>query len=274
MEKDDNKNMENWEDVKGKKTGASTIIIIVLVLIILGLGCFIFLNKDSIFASKGNEKESKEVIDNEKEESVSFSDSELAKYVEYISPVSIGPSALLYNANSVDSSLLSASKKIEYIGSLIYSKATYSDDYHYSIITEEDVKKAVEEVYGPNTYEKAVFNLGCGDYNLKEDGKYYSQTGCGGTTMLMAKNIVLDYKATKSKLEITTGYALYDGSDDTIYKDYDQNIALEKISGSDNRDDYLTNFIKNNPDKVSHIVYTFTSEDGKSYYFQGFKNNK
>ena len=46
MEKEEEENMEKWNDVKSKN---NTPIIIILVLIILGLGIFIFLNKDKLF---------------------------------------------------------------------------------------------------------------------------------------------------------------------------------------------------------------------------------
>ncbi len=92
----------------------------------------------------------------------------------------------------------------------------------------------------------------------------------------MVSNVIIGYKATNSKLEITTNYAFFDGSDNKIYKDYNKTNALADYS-SNNPDDitnYMKEYVKNNKDKLNSIVYTFESKDGRNYYFTGFVNNK
>lgn len=262
--------MEN----ENKNSKKSVVIIIVLLLVIASLVGYIVVDK-CLSSSNGSNQNSGNTNGKENvEEKVSFSDSELEKYVNYIKQSSIGPSALLYNTSYVNVSNLSTADKIKYIGLLVYSKHTSSSDYMYDIIAESDVKNALEEVYGPNSYEKTAFNLGCGDYALNEaDGKYYSKTGCGGMSPTSVTNSVIDYTATKSKLEITTAYVFFDGSTNKIYKDYDKTIALGDYSGSD-ESTYMKEYIKNNKSNLYHIVYTFESKDGKNYYFTGFTNNK
>ena len=259
-----------------KKKGNGGIIALLLIIIVLLIGVIVLLiiKPDLLKANSNNSEPSQST----EEEKVVFSNSELEEYVNYIAPVSIGPSALLYDTSSVKASELSAGKKIEYIGSKVYDKHTSSADHKYSIISESDVKDAVEKVYGPNTYKKATFNLGCGDYTLNESEKnYYSQTGCGGTTATVAANTIIDYKATKSKLEITTAYAILDGTN-KIYKDYNKTIALDDYTNSNSTMTDakvgLQEYIKNNKDKLSKIIYTFESSDGINYYFTGFENNK
>lgn len=265
---------------KKKKSNVGLIILVVILLLACaGMGAFIFVNKDKLTTKDNSSvnEQMKNKNQKEVEESVTFSDSELEKYVNYISPVSIGPSAAIYDADTVTAKNLSAAKKIEYIGSKVYAKHTSTSDYQYNIISESDVKNAVEEVYGPNTYEKATFNLGCGDYTLNESEKnYYSKTGCGGTTATFVSNIVTDYKATKSKLEITTAYAFFDGMTNKIYKDYNKTISLDDYTGGSTEETnaYLKEYVKTNKDKLNTIVYTFESTDGSNYYFTGFKNNK
>ena len=162
---------------KKKSNGGLIALVVVLLLACAGMGAFIFINKDKLTSkenSSSNEQlKNKNQKEEKTEEMVTFSDSELEKYVNYILPVSIGPSALLYDTDSVSSKSLSAADKIKYIGSKVYSKHTSTSDYQYNIISENDVKNAVEEVYGPNTYERATFNLGCGDYTLNESEKNY-----------------------------------------------------------------------------------------------------
>ena len=90
----------------------------------------------------------------------------------------------------------------------------------YYNIEEKDVKNVVEEIYGPNTYEPTTFSLGCGEYTLN-NGKYtFKSGGCGGTSITFVSNVITGYEATKSKLEITTAYAFFDGGTKKIYKDY------------------------------------------------------
>lgn len=275
--------MEEQNEFRTKKKGnGTTIVIVLLVVAILGLTCYICYDKGILFSNKetttsGTDK--KENNNNQikpEDESVTFSDSELEKYVNYISPASIGPAALLYDTTAINSNSLSTVDKIKYIGTLVYSKHTSTSDYQYDVISENDVKNAVEEVYGPNTYEKTTFNLGCGDYTLNESEKnYYSQTGCGGSTATSVSNVVIDYKATKSKLEITTAYAFFDGMTNKIYKDYNKSIPLDEYTSSPTEiETYLKNYVKNNKEKLNTIVYTFESSNGINYYFTGFKNNK
>lgn len=275
--------MEEQNEFRTKKKGnGTTIVIVLLVVAILGLTCYICYDKGILFSNKetttsGTDK--KENNNNQikpEDESVTFSDSELEKYVNYISPASIGPAALLYDTTAINSNSLSTADKIKYIGTLVYSKHTSTSDYQYDVISENDVKNAVEEVYGPNTYEKTTFNLGCGDYTLNESEKnYYSQTGCGGSTATSVSNVVIDYKATKSKLEITTAYAFFDGMTNKIYKDYNKSIPLDEYTSSPTEiETGLKNYVKNNKEKLNTIVYTFESSNGINYYFTGFKNNK
>ena len=275
--------MEEQNEFRTKKKGnGTTIVIVLLVVAILGLACYICYDKGILFSNKETTTSGTDKTENNnnkikpEDESVTFSDSELEKYVNYISPASIGPAALLYDTTAINSNSLSTADKINYIGTLVYSKHTSTSDYQYDVISESDVKNAVEEVYGPNTYEKTTFNLGCGDYTLNENEKnYYSRTGCGGSTATSVSNVVIDYKATKSKLEITTAYAFFDGMTNKIYKDYNKSISLDEYTGSPSEiESSLKSYVKNNKEKLNTIIYTFESSNGINYYFTGFKNNK
>ena len=275
--------MVEQNDLVTKNKGKGvTIVIILLILVILSLICYICYDKGIIFGKRdpdlvtcvvpGNDEQNKN-----EDESVAFSDSELEKYVNYITPLNLGPSPLLYDVNTVSSKSLSAVDKIQYIGSYVYSKHISVSDYKYDIISENNVKSAVEEVYGPNSYQKATVNLGCGDYKLNESEKnYYARTGCGGSSSTSVSNVILGYKATKSKLEITTSYVFFDAMKNKIYKDYNKSVPLDDyvVGNTESIEQYLRKYIKNNKDKLSTIIYTFESSDGRNYYFTGFKNNK
>ncbi len=269
---------KNLKENKKKGNSLLIVIIILLIIIILDLAFYICYDKGIIFTKQ--EETSTEEKDKDKEdeeENVTFSDNELEEYIDYIRPISIGPSPLLYNTSYVNSSDLSAAEKIQYLGSYIYEKTTTSQDFAYNIISESDVEKAVSKVYGPNTYEKTKFNLGCGDYILNEtDHNYYSKNGCGGASSMFVGSSIIGYKATKSKLEITTAYVVYIGEKETIYKDYDGTISLETLRYDSTNDirEYLNEYAKNNQDKLYHIVYTFESNNGRNYYFKELKNDK
>ena len=275
--------MENQNELVTDKKGKGLIVLIVLlIVIILALICYICYDKGILFKNKEtsssntSEKEKNNTKNQNEDESVTFSDSELEKYVNYILPVSIGPSELIYDVDTISAANLSAADKIKYVGSYIYSKHTSTSDYQYDIISENDVKNILEEVYGPNSYEKATFNLGCGDFTFNDNEKnYYSKTGCGGTTATFVSNVITDYKATKSKLKITTTYAFYDAMTNMIYKDYNKSISLDDyaVGSSEDANTYLKDYVKNNKDKLNTIVYTFVSNDGVNYYFKEFVNN-
>ena len=201
---------------------------------------------------------------------VSFKDTELQEYVDYINPMSIGPSADLYNVDKVKARELTTAEKLKYIGNNQKKKKKHSADAQYSILKETDVKEVMEKIYGPNTYEQTSFSLGCGEYELRNDGSYYAQTGCGGATTTSVYNVIVDYKATTTRLEITTAYVFTDGMTNKIYKDYDKTIELDNYTENQNMKEY----IKNNRSKLNRIVYTFESKDGKNYYFRDLRNKK
>ena len=119
------------------------------------------------------------------------------------------------------------------------------------------------------TYDETVASF-------ENDKNYYSKTGCGGTTATYTSNVITGYKATKSKLEITTTYAFFNGETNTIYKDYNKTISLDTYTGGSTEETttYLDNYVKNNKDKLNTLVYTFESTNGRNYYFTGLKNNR
>ena len=276
------------KDIKKEENKKSHVLLITILIILLLVAFFGFgyalggtgivnkIKKQQDTKETKKEKEETEEKETTKEESVSFTESQLDKYVNYISPISSsGPSSLIYNVDKVEASKLSTKEKMNYVGHAIYEKTTKSSDFRYSIVAEEDVKKVVDEIYGNGTYERTSFNLGCTDYVFhNDDNKYYSETGCGGTSDTIVKNIVIDYKATKNKLEITTAYAFID-SESKIYKNYNKQVVLSENNVDFNKhEEFLENYIKENKDKLNHIVYVFESEDGTNYYFKEFTNNK
>lgn len=266
-------------------------LIIVIVILLLGLLCsigYICYDKGVFGGNKKDankdEKNTSELTPKTEDESVTLSDVKLENYINYINPVSIGPSEKLYNVSKVVASELTSREKIEYIGNNILMKEQGLTNEQYlnegngkydAYILESDVKSIVEKVFGNNSYEKTIFNLGCGDYNLNEsNGKYYTKTGCGGATQKIVSNTIIDYKATKSKLEITTAYVFFSGATNKIYKDYNLSIALDDYTDNGDAKSYLKDYIQKNKEKLNTIVYTFESKDGINYYFTELVNNK
>ena len=58
-----------------------------------------------------------------------------------------------------------------------------------------------------------------------------------------------------------------------IYKDFKLENALEDYSGEDT-ENYLSNYIKTNKEKLNKFIYTFESEDDKNYYFKELVHQK
>lgn len=232
--------------------------------------------KDKIIQEKDkkiNELEQK--IDGD--ESVDISKKEIEKYFNYISPTSVGgPSELLYNKKEVIADKLSLGEKIKYVSALLESKTTSSSDYSTENIKESDVKKILNEVYGPNTYQRTEFSLGCGTFKLnKKTGVYSAGTGCGGTSSIFDANEIINYKITSSKIEIVSAYAFFDGQKGKIYKDYNRKQAVDNYKGDETNATYkyLSNYVKKNKNKLNHLTYTFESSDGVHYYFKALKNS-
>ncbi len=252
------------------------IIIVILVVIILLLGGYIVKDKFLTKQEKNvntEEKTQKETKDNDElvEESIEMTEKALKNYLDRI-----GPDSKIISEDEVTVDTISLSEKIGYINPYISPKVKRSSDYSYEYIKEDDLKNMVNEVYGPNTYQKTTFNLGCGTFSLNEKTKLYTaQTGCGGTSATFESNEMINYKATKSKLEIVTAYAIYDGTTNKIYKDAAQKEVVGSYSSDGDTEEiqnYLDNYVKENKDKLNHITYKFESNDGDHYYFKGFTN--
>ena len=83
---------EKNEPVTKKKGKGTTIVIILLVIIVLGLVCYICYDKGILFSNRKKNTSSineKNKQNKSEDESITFSDSELEKYVNYISPMTI-----------------------------------------------------------------------------------------------------------------------------------------------------------------------------------------
>ena len=269
MKKDKNEQLEEKVERNTKHIWWLTIVMVVL-LVAAALGGY--LAGASRIANEVVEKNGN-IEEKTNEETVDFTIEEATKYINYIYPNSIGPADTIFNVKSIKAENLSVPEKLNYIGKYLYSKQQTSEDYSYSYLAENDVKKIMEEVYGPNTYKREKFSLGCGSYEYNEsEGRFAARTGCGGTTATLVNNIVIDFKTTKNNLEITTAYAFHNGENNKIYKDYNKTIELGEYSGQ-NVEDYLANYIRENKDNLNHITYIFESEDGNNYYFKEFRNS-
>ena len=269
---------------KKKSSKGLICLVIILLLVVCGLVGYIVYDKVVLSNPKDNTEE-KNIKNNSKkdekkeEESIDFSDAELEKYVGYFP----GAPGALQEKDEIKASTMSIGSKIHFISHMVLSKEQLlkpeefineGNSQYDAFILESDVKDAVELVYGPNTYSKTTFNLGCGDYVLNETaGKYYTKTGCGSTSAIIVSNEIIDYEATKSKLEITTSYAFLDGMTNKINKDY--GISIDDYNGDANTaKDYLKEYVKTNKDKLNHIVYSFESSDGVNYYFTSMIKKK
>jgi len=267
MKEDKNEQLEEKVERNTKHIWWLTIVMVVL-LVATALGGYL------VGASRvvNEVVEQKEQVEKQEEETVEFSTEELTKYVNYIYPSSIGPADTIFNVKSVKADNLSVAEKLNYIGANLYKKQKSSESYEYSYLDEADVKSLMEEVYGPNTYKREKFSLGCGTYEYKEnENRFAARTGCGGFTMTQVQNDVIDYKATKTRLEITTAYVFHNGDDHKIYKDYNLSNSLGEYKEQDVKE-YLSKYIKDNKDNLNHITYVFESEDGQNYYFKEFTN--
>ncbi len=79
---DKEKDMEQWNDVKDKKSKVKTIFIIVLLVIVIGLGAFIFLNRDSLLNKKDSKAKTDEVEKSDSKEIKSEKDIEEIKDID------------------------------------------------------------------------------------------------------------------------------------------------------------------------------------------------
>ena len=255
--------MENQKNNNIDRKTFINIILCVLVVILVG---YIIID---ISADKLKNKMEEPSIDIKPvENAIRISDDKLEQYVSYINPLSIGPSELIYNVDKVIAKELSIEDKIKYSGSYIYSKHTTSEDGQFDIISKEELKKALNTVYGPGNIYVDKFNLGCGDFVLRDDGNYYSETGCGGTSTTYVKSLITDYKATDKTIDITVVYAIYDGETNKLYKNYDKTSELKDFKGNQtNYQEKVDEYVKNNKDVLNQIIYTFEDIKG-GYYFK------
>ena len=255
------------------------VIICLLLLIIIFLGGYIVYDKAF---EKNNTTNTSNDTTNETADSSTYevllSDPEIEKYISYIMPK---PFSFISDKEYLNADSLSAKDKIEYARLSEYAELLFYTDQKYTPIntlSEEDVKNFVEKIYGPNTYSKTTFTLGCGEYVLNEvDHKYYYSkvTGCGGTTAGWEEyNTIIGYKKSDNKLEITTAYVRLRYDHKLFKKSGDSEPITTIPDNITDTDNYLKAYIQNNQDKLYHLIYTFESNDGINYYFKELKNTR
>lgn len=271
-----------------KKSKVMMTLVIILSMIVVVLGTYIVVDKLAIVRgteSKDNNEEKKDK--DEKKEEVTFTDARLQEFIDYIMPCGFEASEDIYGVDGFDATTSTSRDRMNYLCSYIvdksYDKQAYTSNdkngvrYDLRVVSEEIVRNRVELVYGPGVYERISFPSGCGAFKYDEsDGNFYSGTGCGGTSNLMVNRIIVGYKANKSKLEITTAYAIADFYTGKIYSDYEMTNEIYDIGSNDYTivENKLKEYVKENESKLNHIVYTYESSDGVNFYFTNFKNIK
>lgn len=268
------KDMVQWNDVKGNSGKATTaIIIVILLLAVIGLGTFIFMKKDVLFSAKEDNKEvekntTKEVekeeeeftLDDAKELLDKFGltlDSKLksSRWLEVYEGTNVTYNddfKLANAAANVDEGLIKTKTcdelyegkaKVEYNRYVLDSGNVCTKGDKSKIIDYNDLNKVYKELYGSDAPKKRISLVGMYykfyEYNSEEN--YYNQVqcgGCGGTngpTTIEFK--VRSANIDGNKLEIT--------------------VAYNRISGEERE----PNLEDSHLDEVPNYIVTFKKDD-------------
>lgn len=262
--------------MEGKKKGNKGLVILVVILLLacIGMGGFILLNKDKLFA-KGNTQ----TTDNKKTEEeddiktletndtlvkslYSMTQSEYDK-CEYI----IQPLVL----ENVGDKLTLSNMDDNYKGAIVYDYVTKAKE-----ISEENMKEAFEKVFGPNTYKvmNTIYFTALGSINYDSNNKKYTLTfdpneayyGC--VTHLYHKEKIINALQKDDIIQITTAYIFNGNFSAELYKDPHgkESLGVEMWICGENENKIL-DFIEEHKDELRQVTYTFKkSSDGNYYY--------
>lgn len=246
-EKEKEKDMEQWNDVKDKSSGkATTAIIILLLIIIIGLGVFIFIKKDVLFSNKEDNKQVEKNTNKEVKEEFSLEDAKNLLDKFGLTPDSKLKSSrgvevytgeqVTYNddfklanaAANVDEELVKTKTcdeiyegklKAEYNAYQLDSGNICTKGAESKIIDYKDLNKVYKELYGTDAPKKrfAITGLYYKFYDYNNEENFYNSVSCGacgGTTgpstiEFKVRSVNID----GDKLEITVAYNIVIGEE-------------------------------------------------------------
>lgn len=268
MEKSSNKNI------------GFIIVILILSIVVCVLSYFLFINKDFICKGDSNnnvvEKENDSVQEEDSTVELNIDNSYIKKLYSYVHfRVGINKKVYEYAKRSV--SEMSDYEKSS-LAANIYSSSAYSLNPNKTIdpamaIDEEAVKNAYELVFGEGTYKRMdSISYTCGSISYNASTKRYESPGggCGGTSVSFIDEAII--KATKynDRIEIVAANVLVHYVEKTYSKD---GQVLGTFTEQPSKEE-ITNFIRNNSDKLQQYTYTFKLGNDGFYYYDGFERTK
>ena len=263
-----------------KKKGNSGLIILVVILLVacVGMGCFIFINKDKLMSKENNETIEKTEKDINENKDLDINDtlvetlykmtrSDLDKCEYETQPLlieNVGDKLTLDNMND------------NYKGIIIYDYVEKNKE-----ISEEEMKKAYEKIFGPNTYKvmnkinfNAVGNINYDSANKKYILDFNPNEPWGCVTHLYNKEKVINATKNDDTIKITTAYIFNCSFSTELCKDSKGNEKMEQTMSISEDSNKILDFIEEHKNELHQLTYTFKKAEDGNYYYSEVERTK
>lgn len=254
------------------------IFVMVLLLICVGMGIFIFMNKDKKGEKEEqNQNEQVEKIDQTDEVTELDINDTLVQSLYKMTQSEYDKCGYLnqpLSLENVGDKLNSYNMTDDYKGKIIYDYVLPSKE-----ISEDNMKKAYEKVFGPNTYKvmNTIYFHALGNINYDSNNKKYILTfepeetwPC--VTHLYNKEVIINAVKNKNSIKITTAYVFNGHFKLDLYKDPKEKEPLGVAMSLS--DEEAISYIKEHKDELHQLTYTFTKADDKNYYYSEVERTK
>ena len=268
------------------------VVFVTFIIFVLVVGVvFVFLNREMLFNKfKNNNKVNDKVLvdDNKNEDSNNIK----YKYIDINSPYVehlfnlvhakvTGGDSTIYKNSSLSVSEMDSFYKFS-LASNLYDGLAFRNNYAQinevtAYLTEENVKKSYEFIFGLNTYKRSdTIPYTCTNMYFDTVSRNYITTNqvCGSISPFTSYEKVICAKKSNDELLITGAVVFAAGYDGSLCKDYECTTVIDSFASNETNNEYFYGYIEKNKDRLMQYTYKFKLNDDGFYYYQGFERTK
>lgn len=260
---------------KKKKNNASLIIVIsALLLIVIGMVFFVYANRGGTKSNHNAKSSTKSDEINDLDIHGPFVESIFVKTQSEFNQCGYATQPLLLE--NVGDLLTKNNMSDDYKGLLAFDYVTKNKE-----ISEDEMKKAFEEVFGENTYQAMnVINFDAlGSINYDASSKKYTMTfdpndSWGCVTHLYNKEKIITAYKFKDSIQITTAYVFNGDFSTELFKDAKSTEPLGVSMSISSEESKVLDYIDQHQDELHHLTYSFDKAENGNYYFSSVERTK
>ena len=271
-------------DVNNKKNYTGIVLTTFIIFVLVVGAIFIFVNKDMLidnFQKNKKEKDDKVVVDRSGYKDININSPYVEHLFNLVHAKVTGGDSTIYKNKKLDVSEMDNFYKFS-LASNLYDGYAFKNSQAgineiTAYITEENVKKSYELLFGLNTYKMIdKIPYSCTDMYYDTVSRRYVTTNqaCGGISPFSSFEKIIDAKKNNDELLITGAVVFAAAFDGSLCKDYECSTVIDSFASNETNNEYFYGYIEKNKDRLMQYTYKFKLNDDGFYYYQGFERTK